>query len=149
MNGSIIKKEDRNCLANESASAFIKREKWEKDISTKIEEICLISLTILKIFLICMSFLIAQMCIVLSKNNQSFGSPSFTAERRPDRRAIASAMRGELTNPCVAAPWLMQDLAESVRIHVTLSLFDRLSQAASDLQVVTVRSSIEFCRFLS
>ncbi|CAN6996476.1 unnamed protein product [Brassica rapa subsp. trilocularis] len=30
-----------------------------------------------------MSFFKAQMCIVSSKNNQSFGSPRFTAERRP------------------------------------------------------------------
>ena len=82
-------------------------------------DFCLISLTILKIFLMCMSFFIAQMYVVLSENNQSFGSPRFTAERRPDRRAIASAIRGELTNSCVAAPWLIWDPAESVRIQAT------------------------------
>lgn len=86
MKGSKYKDEERDCFAKPSASTFIDLEKKLKVIPTKAEEMVLISLMVL----------IARMSVELSEKHLSFLNPRVSAESRADRRAKASAMRGEL-----------------------------------------------------
>ncbi|XP_056848246.1 uncharacterized protein LOC130498710 [Raphanus sativus] len=114
----------------------------------KAEESCLISMTIPKISLTCMSPLIARMSVSLSDKHRSFGSPRFPAESRADRRANASAISGELILSCVAVSWVIHEPFESVRIQAKPALFVLTSQAASDLQVMSRGSSTVSCNRL-
>ncbi|KAF2557735.1 hypothetical protein F2Q68_00017943 [Brassica cretica] len=68
--------------------------------------------------------LIALMSVELSEKHQSFRSPKVSAERRADRRAIASAIRGELIRSFVVAPCVIREPVESVKIQASSALFD-------------------------
>lgn len=140
--GSTYREEARECLANESASIFINLARWEKETSTKTEVMCLISLMIPKISLICMSELIARISVELSEKHRNFEILKFPAKRRTERRAIASATSGDITKSFVAVPWPMYEPVESVNIHAEPALFERTSQAASDRQVTIDGSSV-------
>ena len=82
------------------------------------------------------------MSVELSEKHRSFVSPKFPAERRDDRSASASEIRGELTSSFVVAPCPMIVPVASVNIQAKPALLERTSQAASDRQITASGSSL-------